>query len=475
MIVSMTPTGIRTLIQRGEQKDVEFKTRIPENSRELTLLLSRFVFDGGVILFGVADDGSVVGLSSHDLSRLSIRVRRATENSGFPALFETGSVALDGKIVSFVRIVPTSTLNSGSITDHIYFGKQLIDFLIQLFLFLILFGTSWYLLALYGVRSIGQFNSARAALFGLAITSLFTLIFYGTSFDWTPFKLLVAPFKLIFQPVIDLGKILEIGIGASTSFASMKIKIRPQNSSTAEARNGTDAPPSTGSEDLVNITDPIQSTELLEKGIIEGDPVATAGREGISEQEGAEGENAGSTEIVEDSAKELMANLAKRISAIATRSERRTDVYMILGVAIAFLGMIFWYITFSKVNSLDTLAGILHEVLPRITILLFIELLAGFFLRQYRIGIEDFKYYFEMEQRARWKAIAYLITTENGEEEHIRKFALTLSENVWPSALKKGETTGSLEAMKSEPNITLEALRMFADAAKEAIKREEKK
>ena len=42
------------------------------------------------------------------------------------------------------------------------------------------------------------------------------------------------------------------------------------------------------------------------------------------------------------------------------------------------------------------LTEFIETAIPRVTILIFIELLAGFFLRQYRIGVEDFKYFFEI-------------------------------------------------------------------------------
>ena len=71
-----------------------------------------------------------------------------------------------------------------------------------------------------------------------------------------------------------------------------------------------------------------------------------------------------------------------------------------LGIAVSMNSvspMGFWYWSFK--NALSKPMGLtefIETAIPRVTILIFIELLAGFFLRQYRIGVEDFKYFFEI-------------------------------------------------------------------------------
>jgi hypothetical protein len=105
----------------------------------------------------------------------------------------------------------------------------------------------------------------------------------------------------------------------------------------------------------------------------------------------------------------------------------------------------------------------LWDFLPRITILVFIELLAGFFLRQYRIGVEDFKYFLELQRRAEANQVAYTIFDLIHDDKLKTKFATGLLEAKSEGLLKKGETTTLLEAMKTEENMTLKLISVLGD------------
>jgi hypothetical protein len=106
---------------------------------------------------------------------------------------------------------------------------------------------------------------------------------------------------------------------------------------------------------------------------------------------------------------------------------------------------------------------ILWDLVPRLTILVFIEVLAGFFLRQYRIGVEDFKYFLELQRRAEASRVAYSIFDELSDNEAKRKFATTLLEARSDVRLQKDETTTILEAMKSEENTTLKLISILGE------------
>jgi hypothetical protein len=112
----------------------------------------------------------------------------------------------------------------------------------------------------------------------------------------------------------------------------------------------------------------------------------------------------------------------------------------------------------------------LWEFLPRVTILVFIELLAGFFLRQYRIGVEDFKYFLELRRRAEASQIAYTVFDLIQDDKLKLKFATGLLEEKSDSRLKKGETTTILEAMKSEENMTLKLINLLGEQLESVTK-----
>ena len=108
---------------------------------------------------------------------------------------------------------------------------------------------------------------------------------------------------------------------------------------------------------------------------------------------------------------------------------------MILGVFMGFIGMGFWFWSFNHALSRPMgLTELIEIAVPRVTILIFIELLAEFFLRQYRIGVEDFKYFFEIEQRAAWKRISYSILFASRLRKNVDFDLGYRSQQLWPAA-----------------------------------------
>jgi hypothetical protein len=122
-----------------------------------------------------------------------------------------------------------------------------------------------------------------------------------------------------------------------------------------------------------------------------------------------------------------------------------------------------WYVSFGFV-LLDK-DHLISQILPRVTILFFIELLAGFFLRQYRIGVEDLKYFLELERQAVGRRVVYSILFGAGFDDGAakQKFVTALLEERSNLSLRKGESNTVLEAMKTEENIALKAFGVLGD------------
>jgi hypothetical protein len=148
--------------------------------------------------------------------------------------------------------------------------------------------------------------------------------------------------------------------------------------------------------------------------------------------------------------------------------ERRTNTHLILGTGMGLAGLLVWYLSFF-VSKIDTSAqsggweGLVREFISRITILVFIEVLAGFYLRQYRIAVEDLKYFLELRRRADGQRIAYAIFEQTKSDEQKVKFAMALLDDKSGMRLAQGETTTILETMKTEKNVAIEALSLLGD------------
>jgi len=167
----------------------------------------------------------------------------------------------------------------------------------------------------------------------------------------------------------------------------------------------------------------------------------------------------------------VAADSAKRL---ATRMERRTNTYLILGIGIGFLGLAVWAWV-NRTSSIDSqplswqkLGLIAVFIIPKLTILVFIEVLAGFFLRQYRIGVEDFKYFLNLSNIANGRRVSYLILLSMGQDgkEALRNFAVNLA--VFAS--ETADTKASPVQSDANENPMTEIMKIFGDKAVEAGK-----
>lgn len=91
----------------------------------------------------------------------------------------------------------------------------------------------------------------------------------------------------------------------------------------------------------------------------------------------------------------------------------RAGIYLLTGVLVAFSGLVFFYIQTADRGFQDTsLTERIAEMAPRFGILIFIELIAFFFLRQYRSAMDEFRY-FEAIKRCREETLALMRIAED--------------------------------------------------------------
>jgi hypothetical protein len=84
--------------------------------------------------------------------------------------------------------------------------------------------------------------------------------------------------------------------------------------------------------------------------------------------------------------------------------------------------------------------------------LLFIQVLAGFFLRQYRAGVEDFRYYEAILRRRETEALVYELYRIHPNDTEIKQYITRLLSGQDFGLLSKGQTTMVLEAAKTSEN-----------------------
>ena len=114
----MTPESLLKEIGRGEDTRRQFKTDV-KNAESLASEMAAFAnTNGGIILIGVADDGSVPGLSQTDVARINQLISNAASQLvRSPLAVQTENVALEDDRVVIVLSVPKGI-------DKPYFDKN---------------------------------------------------------------------------------------------------------------------------------------------------------------------------------------------------------------------------------------------------------------------------------------------------------------------------------------------------------------
>jgi hypothetical protein len=176
----------------------------------------------------------------------------------------------------------------------------------------------------------------------------------------------------------------------------------------------------------------------------------------------------------EDDGLSLKANLdpvERTFAAYISRSQtavrfaqRRPNALLFVGTSVAVAGLIFFVLTLpgsrylfiditpSTTDLKADLWSSMLQLLPRLLMLIFIQVLAGFFLRQYRSSLEDFRYYESVLRYREAQYLSYTLRREMGDQKALLKFADEILKQREFGQLGKGQTTIALEAQRSELN-----------------------
>lgn len=204
--------------------------------------------------------------------------------------------------------------------------------------------------------------------------------------------------------------------------------------------------------------------------------------EGLQEQDqkrkSSVGHKAEETSKTLHPGEDLYLSYTKSSRQLANKIYTRAGVYLLVGVLIAIGGLVFFYSTHnpsvstnefiskdeipSPSNSQDNktvekTTGIpqekyLYALIPNIGVLLFIEFIAMFFLRQYRSAMDEFRHY-DAIARSREEIAAFIAHSKNSEEPvdlmQLIRAGVYFSKG---STLQKDQSTEIIETRKLERN-----------------------
>lgn len=172
-----------------------------------------------------------------------------------------------------------------------------------------------------------------------------------------------------------------------------------------------------------------------------------------------------------DSSTVQMQKLAKSSKEISEGLYTRSGVYLFIGVIIAFSGLAFFYIETAKSSVLTnitqsktaiekpvqpvtpdsevvTTQSSLLQMAPKFGMLFFIEMVAFFFLRQYKEAMDEYRYYESIKRKREENLVIIMLNQETENKMELSELLSSISLYSDKKNLASGETTEILESKK---------------------------
>ena len=142
---------------------------------------------------------------------------------------------------------------------------------------------------------------------------------------------------------------------------------------------------------------------------------------------------------------------AQEVAAASGRADGlfvRSTLLLAGGIVMAFIGVSIFYVTLPETQKDEVLMAYLPKVVRPTGVLIFVEAIAWFLLRQYRALVEDYKWFYRLYlKRANYLAALRILQKDPVRPEDAF-VAISLVHEDMSGRLKQGETTESLEALK---------------------------
>ena len=144
-------------------------------------------------------------------------------------------------------------------------------------------------------------------------------------------------------------------------------------------------------------------------------------------------------------------NIKARMANEINKLDRRANTNLTIGSATTITAVLVLYITVTndKVNFSDTISLLSHFI-PRLTIVIFIEIFAFFFLKLYKNNIDNIKYYHNELTNIDLKLVSLKQAIKTDNKETIQNILTELSKTERNFILKKEETTIELEKIRQD-------------------------
>lgn len=145
--------------------------------------------------------------------------------------------------------------------------------------------------------------------------------------------------------------------------------------------------------------------------------------------------------------------IKERLRIEIRRLSLRANTNLAIGSVTTLVAVIVLYITVvsNHINFSDTVSMISYFI-PRISLVIFIEVFAFFFLKLYKSNLDNVRYYHNEMTNIETRIISLKTSIINADKSTINEVIKEISKTERNFVLKKGETTIELERLKSEKN-----------------------
>nr|VFK00523.1 MAG: hypothetical protein BECKLFY1418A_GA0070994_11188 [Candidatus Kentron sp. LFY] len=148
----------------------------------------------------------------------------------------------------------------------------------------------------------------------------------------------------------------------------------------------------------------------------------------------------------------LLSQLVANAEELSNKIYRRSGVYLVFGVLIAFSGILYFSFQSISVTENQDFKSLLLMLAPRFGILFFIEFIAFFFLKQYRAAMDEFRHYDSIKRNRESQLALYMIASRDFKEADFSKVVDKMGFFDRVGILSQGETTEIIEAAKINKN-----------------------
>ena len=148
----------------------------------------------------------------------------------------------------------------------------------------------------------------------------------------------------------------------------------------------------------------------------------------------------------------VLTQLVINAEDLSSKIYKRSGVYLIFGVLIAFSGILYFSFQSVAIPESKDFGEKILSILPRFGILFFIEFIAFFFLRQYRSAMNEFRHFDEIKRNRESQLALYVIAERDFKEKDFSKVIDKMDFFGKVGLLSKGQTTEFIEASKLNEN-----------------------